>query len=272
LGFFKHILITRFNLSKRWKVDRAENSVLNKEWLDHRYQLFESFCFPSIKSQTCQNFEWWVYFDENLDTQYKIKNKELSEDFQNFIPKYENSYNDFEINMPKDLQIKLIKEGINWLITTRLDNDDVFAKDTVEIIQANASYNNLSLLEIPFGYTLEIKKISILRKVESYLNPFISLVEKVSNDSEIKSVYFQEHNKWKDIKKKIISKETQWIQIIHDRNVINRPAGVEVSSYGIKKRFNFKKLKFRPLYVFYLRDVKCFFIKISKFFKSRLSK
>lgn len=266
---FKHIVITRFNLSKRWAIDKAENSVLNEEWLDHRYQLFEDFCFPSLKSQTCQNFEWWVYFDENLDSQYKLKNEELNKRFNNFMPKYECSYDDFEINMPKDLQAKIADEKIKCLITTRLDNDDVLAKDTVEIIQAKTQFNDFYLLEIPFGYTLEIGCISILRRVETYLNPFVSLVEKVSNGYEVKSVYFQQHNKWTNVKSKIISREPQWIQVIHDRNIINREYGFEVNPHGIKKRFNFNSdgLKFRPMYVFYLRRINRFYQKSKKYIK-----
>lgn len=270
---FKHIIITRFNLSKRWKVDKAENSVLNIEWLDHRYKLFEDFCFPSLKSQTCQKFEWWVYFDENLDSQYKIRNEELNRDFKNFIPKYENSYDDFEINMPKDLHKKIIEERIDWLITTRLDNDDVLARNTIEIIQNNASFENLCLFEVPHGYTLEIGEISILRKVTSFLNPFISIIEKVSIDTDIKSVYFQQHNKWKNIKKEIISHEPQWIQLIHDKNITNYAFGKEVNPHGVKNRFNFNsnKLRFKPLYVFYLRPLKRFCKNIIKPFKGILN-
>lgn len=271
---FKHIIITRFNLSKRWEADKADNSVLDREWLDHRYKLFEDFCLPSLKGQTCQNFEWWVYFDESLDSDYKLKNEEFKKGFENFIPKYERSYDEFEINMPNDLKKKLVDEGVSWVITTRLDNDDVLAKNTVEMIQTKTHFNDLCLLEVPCGYTLEIKKTSIVRKVERYLNPFISLIEKVSIDTDVKGVYYQQHNKWKDVESQIVSKKPQWIQIIHDRNVINKAAGFEVSSYGLKERFNFNfnKVKFKPLYAFSLIIIKRFCKRIIKLLKNYSSK
>jgi hypothetical protein len=270
LEHFKHIIISRFNLSKRWKKDKSECNVLSKDWLDHRYQLFKDFCLPSIKSQTSQNFEWWVYFDKSLETEYKIWNEKLNEDFPNFIPKYEGSYDDFEVNMPKELQAKLIKEKIRWLITTRLDNDDVLARDTVAIIQNNVNFDNLCLMEVPYGYTLEIKETSVLRKVTTFLNPFISLVEKVSTNVEVRSVYYQQHNKWTDVKKMIISKKAQWIQIIHDKNIINYAFGEEVSPLRIKKRFIFNSdnLKFKPLYVFYIKWLKIILTKIKKYFET----
>ena len=142
--------------------------------------------------------------------------------------------------MPKDLKRKLIKEHIKYLITTRLDNDDVMAMDTVEKIQNQTKFNGICLLEIPIGYTLEIGKNSVLRQVTSYLNPFISLVEIVAIGCEVKSVYHKQHNKWKGIRSEIISSKPQWIQIIHDKNILNYAFGKEVSPYGLKKRFNLK--------------------------------
>ena len=57
---FKHYIITRFNLSQRWDKDSLGNKVLDDNWLKNRFQLFENYCFPSLKSQTNKNFEWWV--------------------------------------------------------------------------------------------------------------------------------------------------------------------------------------------------------------------
>ncbi|MFI1772228.1 glycosyltransferase [Thalassobellus citreus] len=254
---FKHIIITRFNLSKRWQSDKLGNTVLDENWLKDRFYLFENYCLPSIKSQTCLNFEWWVYFDEQLSPEYKKKNEALHSSFANFIPKYEKSYNYFETNMPKELHKKLLKSNVEWLITTRLDNDDILAKNTVEVIQKHISFKGACLLEIPVGYTMEIGEKSVLRQVTTYLNPFISLVETVSSKSQVKSVYYQEHNKWKGVKNEIVSNLPQWIQVIHDKNISNSAAGKEINPWLIRKqfKFNYKSLKFKSQFRFYKQKI-----------------
>ena len=39
-------------------------------------------------------------------------------------------------------------------------------------------------MEIPYGYTLETTEISVLRGSASFLNPFISLIEEISEDEQ----------------------------------------------------------------------------------------
>ncbi|WP_339916365.1 glycosyltransferase [Yeosuana marina] len=266
---FKHIIITRFNLSERWKVDKSKNLVLDDEWLNDRYKLFVDFCFPSIKNQTCQNFEWWVYFDIKLGKKHKAINEKWNKEYPNFIPKYENSYNDFEANMPKDIHQMIIAKNIRWVITTRLDNDDVFANDSIEKIQKIENFQEMSLLEFPLGYTLNLGDKSILRKKTEYLNPFISLVEKVYPDALIKSVYFNQHNKWEEVEKKVISDIPQWIQIIHDKNISNQSNGLEVNPYDLQSRFKFNDtgINFKSRFYYLYRDTKMYLFKIKKRFK-----
>ena len=112
---FKHFIITRFNLSKRWDKDKFGNATLDSTWLTDRYRLFEDFCLPSIKGQTSKNFEWWVYFDSETDDFYKNKNDDLNKEFPNFKPKYENSYDDFQNRMHHDVWKNALKEEVKEL-------------------------------------------------------------------------------------------------------------------------------------------------------------
>ena len=61
----KHYILTRFNLCGRNR-DKSKQSTLTKEWLHHRIKLFETYCLPSIKQQTNQNFKWLILFDYQL--------------------------------------------------------------------------------------------------------------------------------------------------------------------------------------------------------------
>ena len=240
---FKHIIITRFNLSQRWSKDKLGKNVLDKKWLVKRYELFEDFCIPSIRTQTNQNFEWWVYFDETLPEQYKNVNKKLGASYKNFKPRYEESYGSFENNMPNDIKNYLMNSNIDYLITTRLDNDDILAKNTIELIQgAKINYVTDKILELPVGYTLGINHKKIIKKITSKLNPFISLVEKINVNTPIKTVYFKQHNKWANIECVELSTRAQWIQIIHDSNVLNSLNGDFTLALRMSRRFEIGKI------------------------------
>lgn len=240
---FKHIIITRFNLPKRWDKDKQGNGILDTLWLEERFDLFENFCIPSIVGQTCKNFEWWVYFDENTESVFKKRIESIEREYPIFKPRYEKSYNDFEMNMPTKIHDYLKNENIDWLITTRLDNDDMLAKNTIAILQGKISYKNNCLLEIPWGYTLELnsKPKPKLRKVKLELNPFISYVEKIEKERLIKSVYFYEHTEWRDVDNIIVSNSPQWVQVIHEKNLFNRISGELISPLNFNSRFIFNR-------------------------------
>lgn len=60
----RHFILTRFNL-RLWTKDKKQQPTRTSEWLEKRFQLFETFCLPSIKSQSVKNFKWIVLFDES---------------------------------------------------------------------------------------------------------------------------------------------------------------------------------------------------------------
>ena len=180
---------------------------------------------------------------------YKEKNNTIKSEFPNFIPFYEESYDDFEHNLPLDLFNKLKTEDKEWLITSRLDNDDMLANDTIDVIQKGFENKDMLLLEIPYGLTMQVAEYNCLRKFKSKLNPFISLIECITNKPTTKSVFYHQHNQWTSVETKNVSKKTQWIQVIHEKNVFNRANGYLTYTFGKLNRFTFldKDIKFESL-------------------------
>ena len=227
-----------------------------------------------MKSQTNQNFEWWVYFDSTTKEEFRQLNSSLNISYPNFKPKYETSYDDFEKHMPREIDDHLNDQNIAWLITTRLDNDDVFAVDTIDLIQNAFSKDDMVLLEIPTGLTLDVRKRVRLRKVSRLGNPFISLVENSLPSKMVKGVYHKQHNQWKNVKIKVVSDQTQWIQIIHENNVLNRAIGEEVFHSVITKRFKFNmdNIAFENILLFSGRKISSysnkFYFKVKRKLKS----
>jgi hypothetical protein len=58
---FHHFVLTRFNV--KIGLGGGESVAPNLEWLVHRFDLFDKFCFPSVRNQSNLNFKWLVFFD-----------------------------------------------------------------------------------------------------------------------------------------------------------------------------------------------------------------
>ena len=76
---FQHIIITRFNLRNHQWSDRTKNNtpILTESWLEDRFDLFENFCYLSVRNQTNINFQWWVFFDTKTPTRFRERHKRI---------------------------------------------------------------------------------------------------------------------------------------------------------------------------------------------------
>ena len=59
-------VFTRFNL-KLWKENKYGVDTRTKEWTESRFDLFEKYCFPSMKSQTNKDFMWICMFADDTE-------------------------------------------------------------------------------------------------------------------------------------------------------------------------------------------------------------
>ena len=129
---FQHYLITRFNLKKEgWDTSKNNIPVLTEEWLERRFKLFETFCFPSVKHQSNQNFTWFVYFDVDTPKVFKDRILGLSLGYSNFQPQFVENMQAF---VPA-IQEELNKVNAAYIITSRIDNDDCIAYNYIADVQ-----------------------------------------------------------------------------------------------------------------------------------------
>lgn len=129
----QHFLLTRFNILL-WRQDKEGKKVRTTKWLEHRFSLFEKYCLPSIKSQTCQGFEWIVLFDSMTPDSFKDKIACYQKDCPQLIPVFVEPENGFRFaEIFKDEIIKRLKA--KRVISTYLDNDDALNIGFVEDLQ-----------------------------------------------------------------------------------------------------------------------------------------
>lgn len=221
---FKHFILTRFNimLNNIHGYDKSNHPIQTEEWLERRFILFEEFCLPSIMNQSCKDFIWFVLFSSNTPDKFiqKIKNIELR--FPLFKPLFLSRGDN------KSIKNALCEElhkylGIfeEYIITSRIDNDDVFHKDMVIEVQKQFNRQVDVFVSCTYGLQYDIER-KILAHLHYKNNHFISRIEKVANG--IETVITLDHTFIDRIAEVIcIGKKHKpmWIEIIHGGNLYN---------------------------------------------------
>jgi len=227
---FQHFLITRFNV----KVDFSSSAGLDPEWLKHRFDLFDRFCYPSMRSQRNQNFQWLVYFDVETPDFFKSKILRYSE-WQNFIPVFLEERFTEEIN--RSTILKHLDEQTDFLITTRLDNDDAVSNRFTEMIQNSFAQQEMQFINLSNGY---VWRDGRLYSFQYLSNPFMSLIEQIQDRTidGFKTVLCGNHTQIAKIGTlRQIKTEPSWLQVVHEKNVSNRVRGIRQPLTRLKGKF-----------------------------------
>jgi hypothetical protein len=236
---FTHLILTRFNLK------RLEGNPPARGWLERRFDLFDRFCYPSLRTQSNDNFTWLVFFDTDTPQAFRGRIEEYAR-WKKFIPVFTGSEIFFGFHFPPELRptiLNHIDDHCRFLITSRLDNDDAVHKDYVQMIQKSFDRQKLEAVNLLYGWQLYRKKL-ILCQIES--NPFISLIEEF-DESTIRTVYVRGHGMISQIcpVKNIVNKtKPAWMQVIHYDNRVNRR--MSGPQYPIRELMNGYEFYFDP--------------------------
>lgn len=202
---YKHFVITRFNNNIYKRPD-------SQRWMDKRMFIFKKYLLPSIMSQTSKNFSWVMTFDKKTPDNILRYFEELGVIIiftraKEWIP-------------PKEAE---------WIVTSRIDNDDAYFPTFIEEIQRELVPQR-RLIDVEYCIYDHINKKLYDYERPSPNSPFITVVEKWD---DAKGVYAHEHsfmpNKFSSyrIPGKILA-----CQVIHGDNVLNKVRGVK-SKYDL---------------------------------------
>ena len=279
---YQHFVLTQFNLRN---FPKSKNSEYKKwlEWTRERVQLFEKYCLPSVLNQTESNFTWILYFDE-----------ETPEEFSDFIDRM-NSYTNIAIHFcngadgfqngyMEAVKSRLAK-GVEWVVTSRMDNDDCVHKDMVKNIQRNIQFKHGFLVSLASGYAL---KESTKKMAHYYypMSPFLTIVEQ--NDSA-NGIFEKGHTVWPELRLwiykelwtewfasksrmvRFVLNKPMWVQVIHQTNVsnsfhrglpvLNEKKLVNFGLDVISKASHVREISKYANYVIWKRYLKCTIIK-----------
>ena len=202
---FKHYILTRFNLelyqSNPYKVKYKD------EWMDNRMKLFRNY-ISGLSIQTNRDFKIILAVDSKTPARYV---SELS-----FLLDWMNL--DYVISFDKqpNIWLKENKPNTDWIITTRLDNDDELKPNFVETIQKE--FREVEEL-------LDVKGVKMFNKKEYPYNrtsvgsPFITLIEPTE---KCLSAMYKTHSVMPKLySSRFVGKEPLFIQHIHNYNQSN---------------------------------------------------
>ena len=190
----RHFLLTRFNLLL-WQKDKESHKVRTTKWLEHRFLMFEKYCLPSIKHQTCQEFEWIVLFDSTTPERYKSKidgyKKECPQLIPIFVEPERGRY--FAEIFREQIATRLYSnendnDNEKRVLTTYLDNDDALNVRFVEDLRERASVaNDGTFFYYDEGYQYYTEE-KFLLQIHYPRNHFVSVIER-GNASTIRGIY-----------------------------------------------------------------------------------
>ncbi len=234
----KHFVITRFNLqSADWELTRQGEKVLSTKWLEERFDLFSNYCLPSVENQSNSNFYWCVFFDRETPVKFRNKIDAISERMDNFVPFFIENLEALNSTCIEFIESK-IDNATNYIITTRLDNDDIIHKDFIDVIQNHYPLSENLVIDLQRGYQINMERGgNEIRKIHFPFNQFISFVER--RDTQIKTVMNKQHQEWKRHENvfRYVDREL-WIELIHSSNKWN-----DVRS-KFKRNYRFNNLDF----------------------------
>jgi len=214
----KHFIITPFYVRRHLK-GHTEPQLAAPGWLDHRLQLFEDYCLPSVTSQSDQNFEWFIYVDESTPDKYLVRIKLLTARYPNISIK---SCTLWECStMAKDI-VATLADSTRWIITTRLDNDDGLHRDFVSSLHS-AVQEREEFLNFPRGIILYSGKCFMYKHCS---NAFLSLVEPAERPRTAWCVAHAQAAEVLPVRQ--LPNAPAFLQVVHGNNVSNKPRGTRI--------------------------------------------
>jgi hypothetical protein len=216
----KHLILTRFNVPSP---GREQHLRSQPGWLADRFRLFRDYCLPGVAQQTEQDFDWVIFFDEQTPAEFKAVIRELQQVYP-FKAEFTDRY-----MMPEIIPGILPRyTGFDWLLTTRLDSDDILAVDHVARLREAATAGTSQVFNFPNGVILSTSGAAPrVYRIVDRKNPFASLLEPMS--LEARTIWSEIHVKIGRLAPiRQIEGRPAWLQVVHGGNVSNRIKGTRV--------------------------------------------
>lgn len=226
---FSHYLITRFNVPVGdWSADKAGTATRDEAWTAHRMRLFADFCVPTVRHQTVRNFTWIICLDAATPEATLATIRRMLVE----IPHAEFLLAPSHDVMMQRLRERLDVDRADFIITSRLDNDDGLGPDYIRLVQSHFKPVDKQLINLLGGLLYDAPNRVLTRLRLSRFNHFTSLVERNLHDGRVLIVIGFPHTRPpEDVTVVDVPVRYGWLKIVHARNVSSRTKGLPLFRY-----------------------------------------
>lgn len=216
----QHFLLTRFNLRiEGYERDKNGAPVHSEDWYRERFELFDRYCFPSVRGQSAQGFTWLLYVDEASPPHVRARFDRYAAEMPNLELVPLGLVRDQSILSAPVLQ--RCTPDTTTLVTTRLDNDDALHRDAIRVIQGSAR-GRREFLNLRLGYETQGRDAAVVSHKYGHFSslieprgpaPFLTVFNGVAHGHARRIAPVRQY-----------AAQPLWIRVIHERNLVNRSA------------------------------------------------
>ncbi len=227
----QHLLLTRMNVATPFG---SAEACLNRDWLEHRFSLFEHYTLPSVMAQVgAAPFTWVLFCHPETPSDFKARLIEYARK----LPCIRiDQCAEFDGASARQAVANLLHPETHQVITSRVDNDDAIGRTFIAAVRAEAAKAPLQqggcFINFDLGYQLQAGEVF---RAEHRSNPFCSVVERREG---FKGVYAVRHNDLASLYPVVNVRDARrWLAVVHDRNAVNTVDGVRCRSAELVAEF-----------------------------------
>jgi hypothetical protein len=217
----KHFLLMRWNLPGCIHYSSLE-LVTDPRWQARRRELFERYCLPSVARQTVRDFTWLFFVypaamsDADLEW-FRAQDERLQIVFVE---------DPDSTGVPEACEVVTrLAADADWIITTRLDSDDVLHPDHLRKVRIGWSRER-KVVEFAEGFYYDVLRDEI-RHVRETQNAFVSLLEPAEG---ARTAWGWPHHEIGEENEIVYLDEAGWVALVHDQNTTTYLWGDPVSA------------------------------------------
>jgi hypothetical protein len=164
---------------------------------------------------------WLVFFDESTPEATRDEFRELTAKLPLLRAEY---CHELDPKMCAERIGRIMAPDADWLLTTRLDNDDALNRRFIETVQSVTRPGVCEFINPTYG--LIVANGRLYRK-RDYSNPFITLSEPAA---DCRTVWIDQHQRLaRHGRVRQFGLDDAWIQVVHGGNLINNVRGLRIS-------------------------------------------
>lgn len=215
-------LLTRFNL-KFWKTAKSGMDTRSTEWLRKRFELFETYCMPSVRNQTYSEFLWFCLFSDDTPQEWLDRLVEIKKQCRQFYPLLLSDKEGEEHDRVLGRFLDSLHFEGQQVVTLRIDNDDAIGSDFIEraidIAKSQEEEKAVYWFETGLQYYHHRKVAFHIRSPHNHY-PFLVVKHSALGNNTI--LAFSHRGIMPECyTKRVLVSEEMWLEVIHDDNVMN---------------------------------------------------